>query len=82
MIQNTFVQFFFIGCAVRQRNVRAHMPQKKKIKKKLTTAGCLRPTSQPLVLEVSDKCLAHYVMYICFAANLLNVHPTLALQCP
>lgn len=49
---------------------------------KRATAGLLRPASQMLFLQVSDKCLAHYVMYICFAANPLNLHPTLAPQCP
>lgn len=46
------------------------------------TAGRPQPTSQPLVVWISDKCLARYVMYICFMANLLNLHPTLAFRRP
>lgn len=46
------------------------------------TAGRPQPTSQPLVVWISDKCLARYVMYICFTANLLNLHPTLAFRRP
>lgn len=49
---------------------------------KLMTAGPLQRTSRPLFVWISDKCLAQYVMYICFTANLLNLHPTLAFQHP
>lgn len=38
--------------------------------------------SQPLVVWISDKCLTQCVMYICFVANLINLHPTLAFQHP
>lgn len=46
------------------------------------TAGRLQRTSQPLLVWISDKCLTQYVMYICFTAYLLNLHPTLAFQHP
>ncbi len=49
---------------------------------KLMTAGRLQQTSQPFVVWISDMCLAQYVMYICFTANLLHLHPTLAFQHP
>lgn len=52
--------------------------------KKLMTAGRPQQTSQPFEVTVwiSDMSLAQYVMYICFTANLLNLHPTLSFQHP
>lgn len=51
---------------------------------KWMTEGRPQQTSQPFEVTVwiSDMCLAQYVMYICSAANLLNLHPTLAIRHP
>lgn len=50
----------------------------------LMAEGRRQQTSQrsEVTVWVSDMCLSQYVMYICFTANRLNLHPTLAFRLP